>query len=439
MAEIQKTVGFVSLGCDKNRVDTENMITTLTNYGFKVVSDPEKAQIIIINTCAFLKSARKEAFDNILQFAHFKQKNLEKLIVTGCLPLLNDQSMQDDMKDYVDAFVCPKDYDKLPQIIAKLYDKLKVKQLPKLVEGRILTTPSHYAYLKIADGCDNYCTYCRIPYIRGRFNSIPIEQVLQEAQKLVANGVRELIVVAQDVTRYGEDLYKESRLVDLLRQLSKIKKLRWIRLHYCYPERITQELIKEIASNPKIVKYIDIPMQHYSSEVLKRMNRKSSSQNIDKLIFDLRSNIPDIVIRSTFIVGFPGETKQQFKQLCEFLKTARLNNVGFFAYSREPGTASYNMDGQISDRIKYKRLKKIQKIQTKIALELNKQKLGKTYQIVCDGYDQQGGVYIGRSYASSPDVDFYTYFSSDNMIKVGEIVDVTISYVNKNFIYGETK
>ncbi len=437
MKQIQKTVGFVSLGCDKNRVDTEDIITNLTNHGFKIVSDPDKAQIIIINTCAFLESARQEAFETILQFAQYKHKNLEKLIVAGCLPLLNDKKLEAALPE-VNLFVKPKDYANLPQLISKLYDKsLKITPLPKLLDSRILTTPNHYAYLKIADGCDNYCTYCKIPYIRGRFASRPIKQIIDEAQKLVANGVKELLIVAQDVTSYGKDLPEKPTLVQLLQELSKIKNLQWIRLHYCYPERITDELINEIATNKKIVHYLDIPMQHYSSAVLKRMNRKSTSQDIDTLISKLRTAMPDIVIRSTFIVGFPGETREDYKQLCDFLKVAKLDNVGFFAYSREEGTAAYKLDNQIKEKTKIKRLKHIQKLQSKIALNINKQKIGSIQKVVCDGYDPKGEVYLGRSYAASPDVDFYTYFVSKNKVKVGEIVDVSISYVNKNFIFGE--
>lgn len=433
----QKKIGFISLGCDKNRVDTENMITTLSNYGFQIVSNPDVAQIIIINTCAFLQTAREEAIQTILQISALKHKSLEKLIVTGCLVMLNDEELLKPLAE-VDAFVVPKDYDLLPQIIAKLYQpKLKPKLINKIHTSRILTTPKHYAYLKIADGCDNYCTYCKIPYIRGRYTSVPIQQLVDEAQKLVNNGVKELIIVAQDVTRYGEDLYKENKLVELLQKLSLIKNLQWIRLHYCYPERITDELIQEIKNNDKIVKYLDIPLQHYNSQVLKRMNRKSSSEKIDILLTKLKQNIPKITIRSTFMIGFPGETKQQYKDLCEFLKRAKLDNVGFFAYSREYGTASYNLDGQIKERVKLRRLKHIQNIQSKIANKLNKQKISSICQVICDGYNAKDGVFIGRTYSSSPDVDFYVYFISSKPVTVGQFATVKITYANKNYLFGE--
>ena len=437
MSENKKTIGFVSLGCDKNRVDTENIITKLKNAGFDVVSNPDLAQIIIVNTCAFLQSAREEAFETILQMAQFKHKNLEKLIVAGCVPLLNDKKFESIMPE-VDAFVKPVDYDNLPNIIAKLYKpKLKLQPLSNQIDSRVLTTPSHYAYLKIADGCDNYCTYCKIPYIRGRYYSIPMEQVIAEAQKLVDNGVKELIVVAQDVTRYGEDLYKKPSLVPLLKKLSKIKGLQWIRLHYCYPERITDELIEEITTNDKIVKYLDIPMQHYNTEILKWMNRKSSSKNIDILVSKLRTQIPDIVIRSTFMVGFPGETKQQFNELLGFLKQAKLDNVGFFAYSREEGTAAYKLENQIKLRTKIKRLKQAQKVQSKIAKYNNKQKINKSFKVICDGYNEKDGVYFGRYYGSSPDVDFYIYFISQKQVNIGDFVDVMVTYANKNYLFGE--
>lgn len=438
MAELQKKVGFISLGCDKNRVDTENIITNLSNFGFSIVSNPDDAQIIIVNTCAFLLKARQEAIETILQMAQYKHKSLEKLIVTGCLPLADDGTLKESLGE-VDAFVLPDDYPNISQIIANLYKpKLKPNLVQKIATSRLITTPKHFAYLKIADGCNNFCTYCKIPYIRGRYKSVPVEQVLLEAQNLVASGVKELIVVAQDVTRYGEDLYGKPSLVQLLHKLSKIKDLQWIRLHYCYPEKISDELIKEIKNNSKIVNYVDIPMQHYNSQVLKMMNRKSDSKSLDILIEKLRTEIPDIVIRSTFMVGFPGETKSQFKELCTFLKNKKLDNVGFFAYSREEGTASFNMDGQIKECTKKHRLSKIQKIQTRIAKKLNSQKIGKTFNVLCDGYDSGSGVYLGRYYGSSPDVDFYIVFTSVKPINSGDFVTVRITHSTKNYLYGET-
>ncbi len=428
-----RKVGFVSLGCDKNRVDTENIMTDLVNNGFEIVGDPAEAHIIIINTCAFIRKAREEAATTILEMAQYKIDNLEKLIVTGCLPMLEDDLTNDFPE--VDAFVKSEDYHKIPEIIFDLYNKPK-NNYEKIATSRLLTTPKHYAYLKIADGCDNFCTYCKIPYIRGRYKSRPIEEILEEATALASKGVKELIIVAQDVTRYGSDMYKEPKLVELLQKLSKIEGVEWIRLHYCYPELITDALIKEIKNNKKIVKYLDIPMQHASSKILRAMNRKSDEHTLSKLVVKLRKEIPNLIIRSTFMVGFPGETKEDFKILSSFLKEHQLDDVGFFMYSREEGTVSYGLKRQKSYFTKLSRLKKVQRIQSNIAYNLNKSNINKVLQVICDGYDVRNNIYIGRSYMSSPDVDFYIYFHSTEPIKQGDFVNVKIIDVNKQYLLG---
>lgn len=428
-----RKVGFVSLGCDKNRVDTENMMTDLVNRGFEIVGDPADAHIIIINTCAFILKAREEAATTIIEMAQYKMYDLEKIIVTGCLPMLED-GLEKDFPE-VDAFVKAEDYKKIPDIIFDLYKKKPNKE-ETIATARLLTTPKHYAYIKVSDGCDNFCTYCRIPYIRGRYTSRPIEDIVDECTKLASKGVKELILVAQDVTRYGYDLYHEYKLVDLLRALSKIAGVEWIRLHYCYPELIDDKLIKEIKTNKKVLKYLDIPMQHASSKILRAMNRKSDESSLAKLITTLRKEIPNIVIRSTFMVGFPGETGEDFKILCDFLKEFQLDDVGFFKYSREEGTVSYGMKKRVCGITKHSRLKKVQRIQSTIASNINKGHINKTFKVICDGYDVSNNIYIGRSYMSSPDVDFYIYFHSTETINQGDIVDVKIIDFKRDYLLG---
>ena len=433
VSKFVRKIGFVSLGCDKNRVDTENIMTNLVNHGFEIVGNPAEAHVIIINTCAFLLKAREEATNTILEMAQYKIDNLEKIIVIGCLPM-SEEGLEADFPE-VDAFVKGEDYDKIPDIIFNLYNH-KPNPKEEIVKARLLTTPKHVAYLKISDGCDNFCTYCKIPYIRGRYTSTPIEKLVAEATALANKGVKELILVAQDVTRYGVDLYHDKKLVDLLQALSKVEGIEWIRLHYCYPELIDDQLIKEIKTNKKIVKYLDIPMQHASSKILRAMNRKSDENSLSKLVNTLRKEIPGIVIRSTFMVGFPGETREDFKILLNFLKEFQLDNVGFFAYSREEGTVSYGMRKQICGIVKHARLRKVQRLQTAIAYNLNKANIDKTFRVICDGYDVRNNIYLGRSYMSSPDVDYYIYFHSTEPVGQGDFVDVRIIDVNKDYLLG---
>lgn len=430
-----KNIGFVSLGCDKNRVDTEEIITHLVEYGFNIVANKEEADIIVVNTCSFLLAAREEAVSNILEMAALKNNSLEKLIVAGCLPLIDDGTLKDSLPE-VDSFIVPKDYKDIATIIYNLYGVDMPKKPLTPTSARVLTTPSHYAYLKVADGCNNFCTFCRIPYIRGRYKSTPLAQLIKEAEALVKNGVKELILVAQDLTRYGSDLQDKSSLIVLLRKLSNIQDLKRIRLLYCYPEKIDDELINEIKNNDKIVKYLDIPMQHINSRILKHMGRKSDENTIKTLIAKLRAEIPDIVIRSTFMVGFPSETRKEFKELCDFLTEYKLDNVGFFAYSREDGTRSFNFRYQIPSFIKKIRLNKIRKTQEKVvSINIDKY-IGNTYNVVCDGYDEEMGRYYGRAYFSCPDVDYLIFFDGKD-IKSGEFVDLKITGFYDNYFIGE--
>ena len=432
---LSKKIGFVSLGCDKNRVDTEEIISNLVEYGFNIVADKNEADIIIINTCSFLLAAREEAVSNILEMAQLKNNSLEKLIVAGCLPLIDDGTMKESLPE-VDSFIVPKDYSEIVNIIYNLYGINKPKK-PKIKnKARVLTTPSHYAYLKIADGCNNFCTFCKIPYIRGRYKSTPINKLMADAEALVSNGVKELILVAQDLTRYGSDLKEKVNLVILLRKLSTIKNLKRIRLLYCYPEMINDELIEEIKNNNKIVKYLDIPMQHINSRILKHMGRKSDETTIKNLINKLRKEIPDIIIRSTFMVGFPSETGAEFKQLCKFLTDYKLDNVGFFAYSREDGTRSFNYRFQKSSFIKKLRLNKIKKVQQKVVRVNMDKYIDKSFEVICDGFDEEQGKYYGRAYFSCPDIDYLIFFDGKD-IKTGEILNIKITGFYDNYFIGE--
>lgn len=431
----RKKVGFVSLGCDKNRVDLEKVISRLSLYPcFEFVHDKEEAQIIIINTCAFLGDAREESQSVIEEMSTLKGKNLEKLIVMGCLPMLEMDKTREKYPS-IDALLVPKDYDDIDRTIFSLYG-LKEDRVEK-ISHRMLTTPLHYAYLKIADGCNNRCAFCKIPSIRGAYQSVDMDTLIHEAEDLCERGVKEIILVAQDITRYGCDKNYKENLPLLLRELSKIKKLSWIRLLYCYPDMVSDELISEMKSNPKVLSYIDIPLQHISDNVLTKMGRKSRKKEIISLIERLRTAIPDISIRSTFMVGFPGETGRDFASLISFLKKYKLDNVGFFKYSREEGTASYDFPHQVSEKEKDKRLRKAEIVQEKISTARNMSRIGSTFKVLIDSYDSQHGFYVGRTYFMAPDIDFEVLIASPYDIRLGSFVDVTILSYDKGYFIGD--
>lgn len=428
---LDKSISAISLGCDKNRVDLEHMLGTLKDFGFNIIEDIEEAQIIIVNTCAFISPAIKEAIDNILLAIKQKNNKCEKVIVTGCL---NERYFDEIKQEFpeVDCFVRIKDNDNIIKTILKLYD-VEVKDRYKN-EGRLLTTLSHYAYLKIADGCNNGCAYCTIPRIRGRYKSVPMEDLVKEAKELASKGVKELIIVAQDITRYGEDLYNQFMLIPLLEKLSKIKGIEWIRLHYLYPEMITDEFLEYINSNDKICKYLDIPLQHISDKILYDMNRRCDETTTRQLIEKIKTKYPQFALRTTFIVGFPGETNKQFKELVQFIKTSEIPNVGFFPFYREEKTKAYYMKKQVFNFVKMKRLKKIQKIQEQIADNLNKKRIGEVVRVVVDNFDETTGYYNGRDQYNSPDVDFFIQICDDNNISVGNIYNVKITdYIDRMF------
>lgn len=415
---LKKKVGFISLGCDKNRVDLERMIFNIKSAGFTIVNDPKLANIIIINTCSFLESSRLESIENIIEMSTFKTQNLEKLIVTGCLNELNYSDLNSSMPE-VDAFVNIKDNESIVDLIFNLY---KCNYHQDFVEGRVLTTPKHFAYIKISEGCNNFCSYCLIPYIRGRYKSRTIEDIENEAKALASSGVKELIIVAQDVTKYGEDLYQKKMLTLLLQKLSQIDGIQWIRLLYCYPEEIDDDLIAEIKNNPKIVKYLDIPLQHISNNVLKQMNRKSTKEKIYKLFDKLRKRIPNIVLRTTFILGFPNEKESDFDEIIKFLKTYKIDNVGFFKYSREEGTRAYNFENQIDEKTKDDRLQIASQIQFEIQDKIHEKFIGETFNVIIDEvYDSYS---VGRYYGQCPQIDGIVLINE--VLNIGDFYKIKI-------------
>lgn len=436
-------VGIISLGCDKNRVDTENILALLKDGGYKIESDSLKCDILIINTCAFIESARVESIDTILEFAELKKKNLKKLIVAGCLSQKYSQEIFDDLPE-ADAFVGIYAYPDICKIIQKTLDGNRVIALSpanncndELASGRYLTTPNHYAYLKIADGCNNACSYCTIPSIRGKYRSKGLLELVNECATLNNGEIKEIILVAQDVTRYGFDLCGQYKIVELIQEISKIDNIKWIRLLYCYPELTSDALITEIKNNSKVCKYIDIPFQHISDNILKKMLRRSTYDSTKNLVEKLRTEIPDISLRSTFITGFPGETEDDFNLLYNFVDTYKLENAGFFKYSKEDGTPAAKMSNQVPEEIKNLRLEKLYKLQQKIIFEKNKSKASSIVKVLCDGLDFKKGLFFGRSQGQAPDIDTVIYLSSKNEIRQGEFYNVRITKAVNYDLYGE--
>ena len=436
-----KKVGIISLGCDKNRVDTEKMIA-LIKQQHKIVNDIEKAQIIIINTCAFLKSARQEAISEVLSAYSLKENGvLEKIIVTGCLPQKYSNQIFNELKE-VDAFLGVADYSNINEVIDQIYLEKRVNCVHHLVENlvnenlvdRSLST-NGYAYLKIADGCYNRCTFCAIPSIRGNYRSVEFNKLIEEAKAL--GKVKELILVAQDTTRYGSDLTPKTTLAKLVEELSKLENIGSIRLLYCYPEAVTEELINQIKNNPKVVKYIDIPLQHGDDRILKLMGRRGDSKYYLSLIKRLKKEIKGIAIRSTFMVGFPTEDQKAFDNLIKFIQKAKLFHAGFFKYSREEGTPAYKLKGQVLAKEKNKRLKAVYKTQQAVAQNNLKKFMGKTLLIMAEGFDQDRLVYYGRAYFSAPDIDGKVYFFSDDEITYGESYKVKITDLLDYDLIGE--
>ena len=425
-------IGFISLGCSKNLVDSEVMLYNLHSAGFELTPNEEEAEIIIINTCGFIESAKGEAIANILDAAELKKTGkCRHIIATGCLVERYRNQVMEELPE-VDALVGIGSLDDIAEACLAVmrgekYTSFKDKESAKLGGDRIITTEPHTAYLKVSEGCDNLCTYCAIPLIRGRHRSRTVEDIVAEAKKLDAMGIKELNLIAQDTTRYGLDLYGEYSLARLVRAITDATDIPWIRLLYLYPDKITDELIDEFKNNDRLVKYIDIPIQHISDSVLKRMNRHGGQQLIRDAIRKLREGVPGIILRTTAMVGFPGETEEDFAELCEFVKETGFDRFGAFTFSPEEGTAAAEMDGQIDEQIKQDRYDILMQTQLTVSEEKCAANIGKALTVLCDGYDSTAGIYYGRSYADAPDVDGKVYFTSTSYVAPGSFVQVRIT------------
>lgn len=425
-------VGFVSLGCSKNLIDTEMAIGLFKRNNFEIVNDVEKAEIIIVNTCGFIESAKQEAINTILEMAEYKENGTCKyLVVMGCLVQRYKKELQKALPE-VDLFIEINDYGSYWDKILELLDE---EEKPDTINNlcymdRVISTGNKTAYLKIAEGCSNRCTYCAIPYIRGPYVSRPMEEVLEEAKKLATAGIKELIVIAQDTTRYGEDLYGESKLSDLLNELCKIDGFEWIRFLYAYPESITDELIQTVKNNPKICNYFDIPIQHISDSVLRRMNRRTTGKQIEELINKIKKQIPDVILRTSLIVGFPGETEEDFNKLYEFVKKGYFDKLGVFTYSKEDGTPAARLKEQIHPATKKKRYNLIMSVAKDISAEKLKSYIGKEYNVLVEDTTFDHKFCLGRSYMDIPDTDGMVIIKDCDAKLVGEFVNCKVTAVN---------
>lgn len=437
---ISKKVGMISLGCPKNQVDGEALLAKLNNAGYEIVTDIEASDVMIINTCGFIEEAKREAIDAILEVAEYKNAGLiSAIVVTGCLAERYQDEIIKEMPE-VDAVLGIGANSDIVKVCDKALCGITTTSFPNkcylsLDDERMVSTPSHWAYLKIAEGCDNRCAYCAIPGIRGAFRSRTIESVTAEAKKLAADGVKELILVAQDTTRYGEDLYGKYSLDTLLENLVKIDGIEWIRLFYCYPQRITDSLIDVIAREEKICNYIDIPLQHSDKTVLRNMNRVGTGEDYKALLSKMRAKIPNLALRTTFMVGFPGETDRQFENLCEFVNDVQFDKMGCFTFSPEEDTPAYDMECQIDEDVKKRRQEVLMNSQYTITERLNNQRVGKTYKVIIDGFD--GEKFVGRSYMDSPEIDSGIIFESNKELKIGEFVNVKITDFDGYDLIGE--
>lgn len=439
---MSKKIGMISLGCPKNQVDAEIMLAKLQKGGFQIVNDPFEADLIIVNTCGFIEDAKKESIENILDMVSYKEDfPTLKVLVTGCLSERYQSEIFNEIPE-VDGVIGIGANEDICEICNKILDGEKAESFPpkeslKIEGERILTTPSYSAYLKIAEGCSNNCTYCAIPSIRGPFRSRPSESIIAEAKELADKGVKELVVVAQDTTRYGEDLYGKNALVPLLKALSMVDGIEWIRLLYLYPERIDDALIDEIANNEKIVKYMDIPLQHCSKNVLRRMNRQGDRDSITELLNKIRKRIDGVTIRTTFIAGFPGETEEEFNELCEFIEEMRFERMGCFAYSEEENTPAAKLDGMMDFEIRADRADIINERQNVILDELNESLIGKTLETIVEGYDAYSDSYYGRTTMDAPEIDTMIYFTCGYELDDGDIIEVEVMNIVDGELTGE--
>ncbi len=436
-------IAAVSLGCAKNLVDTETMLGLVQTAGHEITTCAEEADVILVNTCGFIGDAKQESIDTILQMTRHKQDGkCRALIVTGCLAERYHSEILAQMPE-VDAVAGTGDFVKIVSVIDRvmLGDRVELyghadAHLPEGL-ARVTSTAPHTAYLKIADGCDNRCTYCVIPALRGPYRSRHMADILNEAAALVKAGVRELILIAQDTTRYGIDIYGEERLSELVARLCEQPDLRWLRLHYCYPEAISDQLLDVMAANPKVCRYLDIPIQHANDEILKRMGRKTDKRRLEALISQIRKKMPDSVLRTSVIVGFPGETQAQFEELLDFVRKCRFDRLGAFAYSKEEGTAAAKLSGHLPKAVKMRRHKQLMTLAQQISLMKNSEKIGTAIEVLCEGYDAESYLYYGRSRADSPGIDGLVYFAAPREVSAGEFVTVKILCAEQYDITGE--
>ena len=440
-------IGFISLGCPKNQLDTEVMLHEVISAGYEITPDETEADVVILNTCAFIESAKREAIDNILDVAWLKKhRSLKAIIVTGCLAERYGEEIFKELPE-VDAVLGVGSIHNIVEAIEAVTDATLKKadrkyfshedrDCVRLGGDRVLTTPEYAAYLKIGEGCDNRCAYCAIPSIRGKYRSRPMEDLIAEAKDLERLGVKELSIIAQDITRYGIDLYGKYSLATLLHRITEETNIPWIRLLYCYPDKITDELICEIRDNPRILKYIDLPLQHASDRMLSAMNRHGDAGMIREVLAKLRKEIPGIVIRTTFIVGFPGETEEDFAELCEFVKEQKFDRAGVFTYSREEDTPAYDFPGQIDEQVKQDRMDRLMQIQLGINEKANEEKIGKTIAVLCEDYDPVAEAHYGRSAADAPEIDGKVFFKSETRVAPGSFVKVKIRKVIDYDLYG---
>lgn len=436
---MNNTIAMISLGCAKNLVNSEQMLYLLSEAGFAIAPEPDGADAVIINTCGFIDAAKSEAIDTILEMAELKNTGrLGKIIVTGCLTERYRDEVRNELPE-IDAVLGVGNYKDIVETVEKCLNGEAVSRFddnsaPVDEIGRVVTTGPSWAYLRIAEGCNNFCAFCAIPYIRGRYRSREIDNIVDEARDLAAHGVKELIVIAQDITRYGTDLYGKRSLAELCRRLKEIDGIRWIRLHYLYPDQFDDELIDEIANNEKIVKYLDIPIQHINNKILRSMNRRGNGDEIRALFKKLREKIPDLVLRTSLIAGLPGEGDAEFEELCEFLKEARIERAGVFPFSPEEGTPAAKMEYPDAE-IAQKRAELINELQAGIMDDYCNAQIGKTLEVLCEDYDEDYQMFVGRSYADSPDIDGLVFFEGEG--REGDIVNVKISAVQDGYLFGE--
>lgn len=434
---------FISLGCDKNLVDSEHMLGMLEEKGYTFTDDEEEAEVIVINTCCFINDAKEESIQTILEMAEYRKSgSCRALIVTGCLAERYRREIQEEIEE-VDAVIGTTAYDSLLEVLEHVFEgkkELKTEDLNRLVRTkakRQLTTGGHYAHLKIAEGCDKHCTYCIIPKIRGSYRSVPMEQLLDEAEALASQGVKELILVAQETTLYGVDIYGEKRLPKLLRELCRIRGLRWIRVQYCYPEEITEELIEVLKEEPKLCHYLDLPIQHASDRILKRMGRRTTREDLEQIIARLREAIPDICLRTTLITGFPGETQEDHEELMAFVDTQEFDRLGVFTYSQEEDTPAAQMPDQVPEEIKEDRQAELMELQQEIAFDKAEAMAGRELEVMIEGQVAGENAYVGRTYRDAPDVDGYIFINTEETLMSGDFARVRVTGALEYDLIGE--